>query len=453
VTQDTAIRIEGVGKLYPVFNRSWQAVRYLACLVRRGRPGECALGAGVRALSGIDLTIKRGERVGIVGRNGAGKSTLLRLLAGGFPPTEGRLSVDGDVYVLLPGTVSFSLEQSTEENARQHLAYLSLSPNEVEERLAEIRDFTELGDYFTQPVKNLSLGMRVRAEFAVATAQTADIVIIDEVLGAGDIYWAERIARRMEQLCARGTTLLLVSHSLAQINRYCDRAVWIERGKVVMDGPALEVTKRYQGFLERLSWHTDDLDDKTVSIEQVAAELGNEVLPDSGQTVVRWPGRGDVTVSGVWLNDSAVAQLSLSPDERLALRLTLRAKREGHYRLRYLFTFWDANGRRVAVLENDADSVWIPREAPHVVCVELDALGLAQGRYFITLTITDTTQAVNTTHEHAIRMDVLYKSFVLDVVDAQRPNGEPTPAYRLPLTLEPIDDAEQAATEMSPADP
>jgi ABC-type polysaccharide/polyol phosphate transport system ATPase subunit len=439
VTQDAAIRIEGVGKLYPVFSHPWQAVRYLATLVRRGRPDAHALAGGVRALTEIDLTIRRGERVGVVGRNGAGKSTLLKLLGGEFPPTEGQLAIDGNVYCLLPGSVSFSLEQSTEENARQHLAYLPLSPDEVEVRLAEIRDFTELGDYFTQPVKNLSLGMRVRAEFAVATAQTADIVIIDEVLGAGDIYWAEKIARRMEQLCARGTTLLLVSHSLAQINRYCDRAVWIERGKVVMDGPALEVTKRYEGFLERLSWHTDDLDDKTVSIEQVAAELGNEVLPDSGQTVVRWPGRGDVTVSGVWLNDSAVSQLSLSPDERFVLRLMLRARRESHYRLRYLFTFWDANGRRVAVLENDADSVWIPREAPHAVCVDLDALGLAQGKFHITVTITDTTQAGNTTHEHAIRMDALYKSFVLDVVDAPRRKGEPSsPVYRLPLTLEPI---------------
>jgi energy-coupling factor transporter ATP-binding protein EcfA2 len=333
--------------------------------------------------------------------------------------------------------VSFSQEQSALENARQHLAYLPISTDEMEARLAEIRDFTELGEYFTQPVKRLSLGMRVRAEFAVATARPAGIVVIDEVLGAGDIYWAEKIARRMEQLCARSTTLLLVSHSLAQINRYCERAVWIERGRVVMDGPVLEVTKRYEGFLERLRWHTDDLDDKTIALDQVVGDLGNETLKDSGQKVVRWPGRGDVVVTGVWLNGRAVTRLVLSPGAALSFRLALRATRGGEYCLRYLFTFWDENGKRAAVLENDADHVRLEPDLLHETQVVCLTPGLTGGEYQLTLTVTDALRSTSTIFESAIRFDALYKSFVVQVIDGSDvDNSSPRPIYRIPLLAE-----------------
>jgi lipopolysaccharide transport system ATP-binding protein len=429
---EPVIRIEGVSKLYPVFANPWQGMRYLARAVRYGRADPRDIANSVPALQDINLTVSHGERVGIIGRNGAGKSTLLKLLAGTFPPTTGTLHVDGEIYSLLPGSVSLSQELSTLENARQHLTMLSLSVADFDKAIAEIRDFTELGEYFTQPTKNLSLGMRVRAEFAIATARMADIVIIDEVLGAGDIYWSEKIARRMERLCARGTTLLLVSHSLSQITRYCERAIWIEHGQTVLDGEAIEVTKRYEGFLERLSWHTDDLDDKTVSVGESAAVLGDELLADSGQTVTRWPGRGDVKVSGVWINGEAVTRLTVAHGQPLVFRFTLRAERTGDYRLRYLFTFWDTLGRRVAVLENDVDAVRVEYGSAHKVEVTCPQFAVVYGSYHITLTVSDTEQAARTTTEGVIRLDALYKSFHLDVIDpapASRP--EQRPVYRI----------------------
>ncbi len=433
-----AIDIKGVSKHYPVFGHPWQAVRYLVSLIRDGVPNAKIASGGVEALLDVTLRVGKGERVGVVGRNGAGKSTLLKLLAGDFPPATGHFAINGNVYCLLPGSVSFSLEQSVEENARQHLSYLGLSPREMDARIEEVREFTELGEYFLQPVKNLSLGMRVRAEFAVATAQSADIVIIDEVLGAGDIYWSEKIARRMERLCADGTTLLLVSHSLSQINRYCERAIWIERGKIVMDGQALEVTKRYEGFLERLSWQTDDVDDKSVEIENVAAEMGNETLPDSGQTAVRWPGRGDVLVCGVWLNDEAVTCLRLDSSDPLSIRLRLRAQRAGDHSLRYLVTFWDSNGKRVAVIENESDRIDFWRDSTdgkHDVVFQRPFVGLKPGSYFLTITVSDAMAGAGTTSEHAIRQDALYKSFILEVGTGRRASCM-EPVYRLNLASE-----------------
>ena len=441
---DIAIEVEGVSKRYPLFGHPWHAVRYLASLIRRGAlPASWASSNGVQALSDIQLRIGKGERVGLVGRNGAGKSTLLKLLAGNFPPTTGRLAMVGTVYCLFPGAVSFSFEQSAEENARQYLSYLGLTPQELQARIDDIREFTELGEYFYQPTKNLSLGMRVRAEFAVATAQSADVVIIDEVLGAGDIYWSEKIARRMEKMCADGTTLLLVSHSLSQVNRYCERAVWIERGRVAMDGPVLEVTKRYEGFLERLSWQTDDIDDKSVALDGAAEEMGNEVLPDSGQTVVRWPGKGGMRVSGVWLNGRAVQKLELAQNDPLDIRLMLRAQRAGEYGLRYLLTFWDANGKRMAVIENESDRFIVDaamQETGHDITFTRVTSGLGVGRYHVTVTVTDALAGLSTTNEREIRVDVLYKSFEICVNDEKGGGAAPRPLYFLDLTSEATQD-------------
>lgn len=434
VSSEYAIEVEGVSKRYPLFERPWQAVRFLGGIVRNGSPGEIH---GVQALTGIDILIRKGERVGLVGRNGAGKSTLLKLLAGGFQPSSGQIRVRGTVHCLFPGAVSFSLEQSTEENARQHLGYLGLQAEELERKIDEIRAFTELGDYFLQPTKNLSLGMRVRAEFAVATAQSADVIIIDEVLGAGDFYWSEKIARRMEKMCADGTTLLLVSHSLSQVNRYCNRAVWIEKGKVLMDGPAVEVTKRYEGFLERLSWQTDDLDDRSISVAGAGADMDDEILPDSGQRVVRWPGKGGVRVTGVWLNGAAQSRVALSVSESLDLKLCVRIHQAGEYHLRYLLTVWDSNGRRAAVMENEVDRFSVDAiddECRHEVRFFCPSFGLRSGCYHLTISVIDALASVSTTNEHATRMDVVYKSFVLDV-STESP-AEHEPLYRLIAAIE-----------------
>jgi lipopolysaccharide transport system ATP-binding protein len=438
VSDTAAIDIRGVCKRYPVFGHPWQAVRYLVSLIRNGAPDTKIASGGVEALTDVTLRVGKGERVGVVGRNGAGKSTLLKLLAGDFPPATGDFAINGKVYCLLPGSVSFSLEQSVEENARQYLSYLGLAIDEINARIEQIREFTELGEYFLQPVKNLSLGMRVRAEFAVATAQSADIVIIDEVLGAGDIYWSEKIARRMELLCADGTTLLLVSHSLSQINRYCERAVWIERGKVVMDGPALEVTKRYEGFLERLSWQTDDIDDKSIETENIAAELGNETLLDTGQVVARWPGRGDIFISGVWLNEEAVTSVQLGSSEPLSIRLRLCARRTGDHSLRYLVTLWDSHGRRIAVIENESDRVESWRDSvedKHDIVFRRRFVGLRAGQYFLTITVSDALAQAGTTSEHVIRQDSLYKSFTIEIGTGHRMSCT-EPVYRLNVPSE-----------------
>lgn len=437
MTTDFAIELEEVYKSYPIFKRPSQSVKYLAAFVCSGGGKlDASSYDWVQALQGVNLKVLRGERVGLVGRNGAGKSTLLKLIAGQFAPSEGRVSLRGSVYSLLPGAVSFSLDQTVEENARQFLSFQGLSTSELVERLEEIRDFTELGEYFFQPVKNLSLGMRVRSEFAVATSRTADIVIIDEVLGAGDIYWSEKIARRMEQLCATGTTLLLVSHSLPQITRYCQRAIWIEDGRIIMDGSADEITKRYEGYIEKLSWGDTDIDDKTIRYDSnVVGDLGNAVLEESGQDVLRWPGLGGVLITKVLLSGKACTKLLLNCFEDIEVTIGLRCARSGEYGLRYLLTFWSVTGKRVAVAENDHDDVFLCEGEYHEVVVKVPLAQFSGGVFdalLMSISVFDVSEC-SYLYEQQTRQDMLSKSFEFKI-SAQK-DQHMQPVYRLSMEV------------------
>ena len=411
---DSAIVVTKVCKTYPVFTKPSQAFFYLWRIVTGKRK---PIFSGVEALKNFCLTIKKGERVGIIGRNGAGKSTFLKLLAGTFEPTAGQFAVNGSVYSLLPGSVSFSLEQSLEQNARHHLEYFGLSKSEIQARIDEIEEFVEFGEYFKQPVKNLSLGMRVRAEFAVATAQSADILIIDEVLGAGDIYWTEKIAQRMEKLCKNGITLLLVSHSMSQINRYCERVVWVENGECVIDGPAQKVTKKYEAFIEHVGWNASDQDDKTLSIGHFLNAINHEKLPKSGQQVTRLPGKRFVEISGVQINGSNNENIKFFAGSPFKFEMEVTANRPFYNGLRFLITFWNYSGKRWGVFEADFTSCKFDEIGEKkIIAFERETFYLMPGVYHITVSIFDLLACHSTSSETETRLDSLYKSFNVEVM-------------------------------------
>lgn len=194
----------------------------------------------------VNLTMARGERVGIVGRNGAGKSTLLKMIAGVLAPTEGSLAVRGTVQALMELGTGFHPEFSGRENVLAALAYLNVTGQQAEERLAEVVDFAELEDFIDHPVKTYSVGMYTRLAFSVATSIKPEILIIDEILGAGDAYFAAKCSERMRQLTEGSqATVLFVSHDLAAVQKLCTRAIWLDRGRIIADGETLAVCKAY----------------------------------------------------------------------------------------------------------------------------------------------------------------------------------------------------------------
>jgi ABC-type polysaccharide/polyol phosphate transport system ATPase subunit len=197
------------------------------------------------ALKDVSFRVGHGESIAIIGRNGAGKSTLLGLVAGSVYPTSGRVKVNGRLGALLELGAGFHPDLTGRENIYLNASLLGLGKDEIEQQFASILDFSELHDFIDVPLKNYSSGMQVRLGFSVAIHIDPDIIIMDEALSVGDTAFQTKCIQRIDTMKASGKTLLFVSHSAAQVESLCKRVIWLEHGKVRMDGPAADVLKAY----------------------------------------------------------------------------------------------------------------------------------------------------------------------------------------------------------------
>jgi ABC-type polysaccharide/polyol phosphate transport system ATPase subunit len=213
-------------------------------VLRRGSNGT-AKRVVVRALDNVSLTINHGDQVGILGHNGAGKSTLLRVLAGIYEPTQGSIRIDGRVSPLFSTSPGLVTDDTGYENVVTCGLLLGMTRDEIERKLPEIEAFTELSDYLALPVRTYSSGMLVRLGFAIATAIDPEILLLDEGLGAGDARFATRAANRVKALIERSSIMVLASHSDELIRQMCKRAILLDRGQVIADGPTEEVLEIY----------------------------------------------------------------------------------------------------------------------------------------------------------------------------------------------------------------
>lgn len=198
------------------------------------------------ALKDVSLDIKQGERVAILGLNGAGKSTLLKVIAGVLKATEGTVTRSGVLVPLLELGAGFDLQYTGAENIYLYGAMLGYSKAFLKEKYDEIVDFSELGDFIHVPLKNYSSGMRARLGFSIATVVEPDILILDEVLSVGDVKFKKKSENRIKEMFKKGTTVLFVSHNLKQVRSLCTRAVWLEKGQIVEDGPVDTVTELFE---------------------------------------------------------------------------------------------------------------------------------------------------------------------------------------------------------------
>lgn len=199
------------------------------------------------ALKDISFKIKRGETVGLVGTNGSGKSTMLKVIAGVLEPTRGSVTVRGSIAPLIELGAGFDLELTARENIFLNGALLGHSKKFMEEHMDEIVEFAELKDFLDMPMKNYSSGMVARIAFAIATCVEPDILIVDETLSVGDVFFQEKCEKRIRSFIDSGNvTVLFVSHSIKQVERICSSAVWIEKGHMRMIGEVDKVCKAYR---------------------------------------------------------------------------------------------------------------------------------------------------------------------------------------------------------------
>ena len=197
------------------------------------------------ALNNVNFKIKKGEIVGIIGKNGSGKSTLLKIITGVLNPTLGNVSVNGRISALLELGAGFNPEYTGIENIYLNGTLNGITHEEMSKRIGDIADFADIGDFIYQPVKNYSSGMFVRLAFAVAVYSNPDILIVDEALAVGDAAFQAKCMARMNQIMKSGATVLFVTHDMNTVKRLCQRCIYLENGKKIMEGDAAELADVY----------------------------------------------------------------------------------------------------------------------------------------------------------------------------------------------------------------
>ncbi len=247
MADDVVIRIEGLWKRYglPVpepLRKLWHRVK-----TRKDTNGD----HGLWALRDINLEIRRGETLGIVGRNGAGKSTLLKVLAGVTTPTRGKITVYGRIFPMIELNAGLNMELTGRENVRLLAAVMGFSRREVESKLPEIEDFTELGEWFDKPVRTYSSGMLARLGFGVAVNVRSDVILIDETFAVGDLKFQNKSLARVRDMRESGATVLLVSHSLETLQFVARRGVLLEEGRLISTGSSLDAINAYETLVFR----------------------------------------------------------------------------------------------------------------------------------------------------------------------------------------------------------
>jgi ABC-type polysaccharide/polyol phosphate transport system ATPase subunit len=245
------IALEDVHLTFQLRNRGATSIKDFLLHKLNGRPLPPA--PVVHALRGVSFQVREGERLGVIGHNGAGKSTLLRLLAGVYRPTSGVCRTHGRVSSLFELSLGFELEATGRENIRYRGYLQKESPASIRAKTKAIAEFSELGDALDMPIRYYSSGMLVRLAFSIATAIDPEVLLIDEVLAAGDMAFQEKAGRRIHDLMARARAIVVVSHDLQTLKKMSDRVLWLDHGQVRAVGPAAETIRRYEVYMHELA--------------------------------------------------------------------------------------------------------------------------------------------------------------------------------------------------------
>lgn len=285
---ENAIEVRNLTKEYRLYASPRQRLLDALGLLHGGRKP-----AVNKALSDVSLTIKRGETVGVIGTNGSGKSTLLKIITGVLSPTSGEVNVSGRISALLELGAGFNMEYTGVQNVFLNGAMMGYSDKEIEKRLPSILEFADIGDYAYQPVKTYSSGMFVRLAFAVAINIDPEILIVDEALSVGDVFFQAKCYRKFEEFRSQGKTIIFVSHDLGSIAKYCDRVYLINKGKLLGEGEPKKMIDAYKQVLVGLY---DENADETPS----AANPDSE--DDLGESTLEY-GTGDARIVSSCVED------------------------------------------------------------------------------------------------------------------------------------------------------
>lgn len=337
----------------------------------------------IEALRGIDLTIPRGQTVGIIGRNGSGKSTLLKLMTGIYSPTSGEIEMRGRISALLDLGAGFHPDFSGRENIIINGIILGMTRAEIRARMDAIIAFSELGDFVDEPVRTYSSGMYARLAFSVATHVDPDILIVDEILAVGDEHFGKKSLGKMMEFKSAGKTIVLVTHDLGTVERWCDLAVWVDAGRIRRVGPPKEVTEEYRKAVALA-------EEQSMALGPAALAKDGGALPQVPVTPMaaptpttqnRW-GNFDVEISGVRFFSPLGEVQAVDTEEPLdiSIHFTTRKPVED---VGFGIALFDSQGTKVYGTNTFIESVRLPTPLPPsgTLRLSLKRVGLTPGVY------------------------------------------------------------------------
>lgn len=260
-----AIEIKNLSKMYRLYNKPSDRLKDSLGFGKKKRYREHY------ALRDVSFDVREGECVGIIGTNGSGKSTLLKIITGVLNATGGSVEIDGKISALLELGAGFNMEYTGIENIYLNGTMMGFTDEEISKRVNAITEFAEIGEFVNQPVKTYSSGMFARLAFAVAINVDPDILIVDEALSVGDIFFQAKCYRKFTEFKEAGKTIIFVSHDMGSVIKYCDRALLLNKGKPVFTGKCSEAVDIYKKILAK-QYHEEDAADDTASDEQVSAQ-------------------------------------------------------------------------------------------------------------------------------------------------------------------------------------
>jgi ABC-type polysaccharide/polyol phosphate transport system ATPase subunit len=315
----SAIWFENVSKSYPIYDSPGDRLKELLTFNR------LQFHRNFWALHDVSCEIQRGETFCVIGENGSGKSTLLQLVAGILQPSSGSVTANGRVSALLELGAGFNPEFTGRDNVYLNGAILGLSTREITDRYKDIEEFAEIGDFINRPVKTYSSGMIVRLAFAVAINVDPEILLVDEALAVGDVYFRQRCMRKVHQLRAKGITILFVSHALADVKALGDRALWLEQGRIVELGETDRVVSKYLAAMveKDTAYLAHQRAGMSIARERTLAPEIVDRIPNIDHRY----GDGRAEVLGIAVLDPQGTPLQLlEPSSQIVVRISIRAK-------------------------------------------------------------------------------------------------------------------------------
>ncbi len=374
---EPAIVVESVSKNFRLYH---ERNRYIKAAILRGRRARYE---EFWALEDVSFEVEHGSTLGLIGSNGSGKSTMLKCLTGIYRPDKGRVTVNGNVAALLELGAGFHPELTGRENIYLNAAILGLSKKDAERQFDSIVEFAGLERFINTPVKNYSSGMTIRLGFSIAAHVEPEILLIDEVLTVGDQSFQRKSSEKIEQFRREGRTIVVVSHSLGSVQQLCKEVIWLEKGRMMMRGPAAEVIAAYTGgsytqhvamdadFRER--WGTEE-----VRIDRI------ELLNEAGEKIDRIETNGAMSIT---------TQLTAQTSVRSPVIKVSISKLDGDI-------VWSSTSRRSEIGLGNLNS-------PVLATIAIPKLPLLEGTYYISVACTDATGTTDYDHcQNWVRFDV-----------------------------------------------